>query len=205
MVSKVFEVSKHKPLNKVTILPRCALGDSNERQGSLRQSSQILPCAQDDRQDPSQVRSREAFSQNVSRITPRDRFWVKSLRNCDTIFLERMSFLVDPGLKLRWTLTRCAWVLCSTVIFFPLLGKRASFFTRSAIFWHFQKKCPLLCRHLERSILWNSSQVGAGSSRAGCSLRLELPCQTWPNPLCHLERELWIWRDCCRDAERSEA
>src|SRR5437764_643099 len=118
--------------------------------GSLRLASQILRCAQHDSQEPFQAGSRQAFSPNASRMTPRDTFLVKSLRKCDTIFLERMSLLVDPGLKLRWTCTRCAWVPCSTVIFFPLLGKRASFFTRSALFWNFQKKCPLLCRHLER-------------------------------------------------------
>ena len=82
--------------------------------------------------------------QMSGRMTPRDRFVVKSLRKCDTFFLERMSLLVDPGLKLRWALTRWAWVPCSTVIFFPLLGKRAWFFPSSVLFWHFQKKCPLL-------------------------------------------------------------
>jgi hypothetical protein len=34
-------------------------------EGSLRPSSQILRCAQDDRQDTSQARSREVFSPNV--------------------------------------------------------------------------------------------------------------------------------------------
>src|SRR2546430_5778324 len=60
--------------------------------------------------------------QMSGRMTQRDRFVVKSLRKFDTFFLERMSLLVDPGLKLRLALTRWTWLPCSQVIFFPLLG-----------------------------------------------------------------------------------
>ena len=82
---------------------------------------------------------------------------VKSIRKCDTIFLERMSFSVDPGLKLRWTLTRCALAPCSMVIFFPLLGKRALFFTKERTLLAFSEEMPSSFQMISPNVWGNAS------------------------------------------------
>src|SRR3989442_12678664 len=66
MVECQAESNFFRHLEIMPVIPSLRSRASSERsEGSLRQARQILRCAQDDSQDPSQVRSREAFSPNV--------------------------------------------------------------------------------------------------------------------------------------------